>query len=458
MLGCGNVGAALVALVQGRHDEIVNRTGIDLDVARVAVRSLTRQRPVHLAEPVLTRDAADVVADPSIDVVVEVIGGIEPARELILAALANGKPVVTANKELLANHGAELYAAAAAAEVDLLFEAAVAGGIPILRPLRESLVGEDVRRIMGIVNGTTNFILTRMTEARGPTTPTPWPRPRQLGFAERPIPPPTWRASTPPPRSAIVASIAFGADVVRRRRVPPRASAAVTADRHRLRRQRHRFVVKLLGGGRARRRTRRCRARRRPAPPRSACGSIPPSCPTPTRWPSVRESYNAVFVQGGAVGRSHVLRPRRRWGTPRRQRRAGRSGRRCREPQSGKTHASGPHRWRRRRIRPVDESSRAVYYVSIQAADRPGVLRGGGRGLRAPTASRSASMEQEGPATDSPAGAGDGDARIEFITHRAERGGRCRRRCRAAPARDAGRDRVGELGASGSSADDSSGS
>src|SRR5690606_3172101 len=105
-----------------------------------------------------------VVTDPDIDIVVETIGGIEPARHLILDARRAGKPVVTANKELLANLGSELHAAAAEAGVDLLFEAAVAGGIPLIRPLRESLAGEDILRVMGIVNGTTNFILSRMTE------------------------------------------------------------------------------------------------------------------------------------------------------------------------------------------------------------------------------------------------------------------------------------------------------
>ena len=128
------------------------------------MRNLSRERAVPIAEGLLTRDAAEVVEDPTIDLVVEVIGGIEPARELILTALKHGKPVVTANKELLANVGAELFSAADAAGVDLLFEAAVAGGIPLVRALRESLAGEPIRRVMGIVNGTTNFILTRMTE------------------------------------------------------------------------------------------------------------------------------------------------------------------------------------------------------------------------------------------------------------------------------------------------------
>ena len=130
LLGCGNVGAPLVELIRRRRDDIAARTGLRLEVARVAVRSLAKERPVELPDDVLTLDAAGLVVDPDIDVVVEVIGGIEPARELILAALKAGKPVVTGNKELLANVGAELFAAAEEAGVDLLFEAAVAGGIP----------------------------------------------------------------------------------------------------------------------------------------------------------------------------------------------------------------------------------------------------------------------------------------------------------------------------------------
>ncbi len=164
VLGCGNVGAALVELIERQGDEIAARTGLRLQVGRVAVRSTSKERAVSLAPELLTTDAHAVVTDPDIDLVVEVIGGIEPARELISTALKGGKPVVTANKELLANVGVELFADADAAGVDLLFEAAVAGGIPIMRPLRESLVGEPVSRVMGIVNGTTNYLLTKMAE------------------------------------------------------------------------------------------------------------------------------------------------------------------------------------------------------------------------------------------------------------------------------------------------------
>ena len=129
LLGCGNVGGALVDLLEQRRDSILARTGIDLRIGSIAVRSVSKHRD-HVSDPDrLTTDARAVVQDPDIDLVIELIGGIEPARELITLALEAGKPVVTGNKELLANHGAELYATAAANDVDLLFEAAVAGGI-----------------------------------------------------------------------------------------------------------------------------------------------------------------------------------------------------------------------------------------------------------------------------------------------------------------------------------------
>src|SRR5687768_162762 len=131
LLGCGNVGAALVQLIDQQGDAIEARTGIRLRLTRVAVRNVGRARNVDLPEGVLTHDAGEVVTADDVDVVVEVIGGIEPARTLVTDALKAGKPVVTANKELLANVGADLFGAASAAGVDLLFEAAVAGGIPL---------------------------------------------------------------------------------------------------------------------------------------------------------------------------------------------------------------------------------------------------------------------------------------------------------------------------------------
>ena len=195
LLGCGHVGSALVRLITENGDAIEARTGVRLQVAKVAVRNLSRERDVALPASVFTNDSGSVVGDPDVDVVVEVIGGIEPARELIVEALKAGKPVVTANKELLANFGKELFETAESAGVDLLFEASVAGGVPLIRPLRESLAGDRIHRVMGIVNGTTNYILTRMSE-EGASFTTRWPRRRASGSPSA-TPRPTSKASTP---------------------------------------------------------------------------------------------------------------------------------------------------------------------------------------------------------------------------------------------------------------------
>ena len=163
LLGCGTVGTSLLELIHEQREVISQRTGLVIDVAMVSVRDVSKSRTAPIDPTLFTDDPKQVVESADVDVVVEVMGGIDPSRELISKALELGKPVVTANKELLAAHGEELYALADQSGVDLLFEAAVAGGIPIIRPLRESLAGEPITRVMGIVNGTTNFILTKMT-------------------------------------------------------------------------------------------------------------------------------------------------------------------------------------------------------------------------------------------------------------------------------------------------------
>ncbi|MCW2843975.1 MAG: hom, partial [Nocardioides sp.] len=162
LLGCGTVGSAVLRLLTDQAADLTARIGRPVEVAGVAVRRPDRHPGVP-AE-LLTTDAEALVTRPDVDLVVEVIGGIEPARTLLLAAMAAGKSVVSANKALLADEGVALHAAAAAAGVDLYYEAAVAGAIPLLRPLRESLAGDQLRRVVGIVNGTTNYILSSMAE------------------------------------------------------------------------------------------------------------------------------------------------------------------------------------------------------------------------------------------------------------------------------------------------------
>ena len=162
LLGLGTVGAGVAEILQtpdGRHPLVG-----ELALKRVAVRDLNRPRPIDLPSDILCTDPEAVVQDPAVDIVVEVMGGLEPARSLILAAIAAGKPVVTANKAVIARHGEEIAAAAAEQGVYVLIEAAVGGGIPIIEPLKQSLGGNRIQRVSGIINGTTNYILSRMAD------------------------------------------------------------------------------------------------------------------------------------------------------------------------------------------------------------------------------------------------------------------------------------------------------
>ena len=388
VLGCGNVGAAFVRLVEQQSPTIELRTGIRLEVVSVAVRNMSRDRDVQLPEGLLTRDAHAVVADPSIDLIVEVIGGIEPARELITAALAAGKPVVTANKELLANVGAELYAAADAAGVDLLFEAAVAGGVPVIRALRESLRGEPVSRVMGIINGTTNFILTKMTE-EGADYSAALSEAQRLGFAER-DPTADVEGFDAGAKAAILASIAFGAKVVAGdvyHEGISRVTAADIAVAKRLG-----YVIKLLGIAERDRETGEIAVRVHPA-------MVPNTHPLA----SVRESYNAVFIEGDAVG-SLMFYGRGAGGNPTASAVLGDVIDAAVNLVKG-THGSIGS-FAKATIRPIDETS-SEYLLSMEVADKPGVLHAV-TGAFANNGVSIRAAEQEGIGAD---------ARLVFITH-----------------------------------------
>jgi homoserine dehydrogenase len=391
VLGCGNVGAAFVRLVEQQGATIQLRTGIRLEVVSVAVRNMSRDRDVQLPEGLLTRDAHAVVADPSIDLIVEVIGGIEPARELIAAALAAGKPVVTANKELLANVGGELYAAADAAGVDLLFEAAVAGGIPVIRALRESLRGEPVSRVMGIINGTTNFILTKMSE-EGADYSAALSEAQRLGFAER-DPTADVEGFDAGAKAAILASIAFGAKVVAGdvyHEGISRVTAADIAVAKRLG-----YVIKLLGIAERDRETGEIAVRVHPA-------MVPNTHPLA----SVRESYNAVFIEGDAVG-SLMFYGRGAGGNPTASAVLGDVIDAAVNLVKG-THGSIGS-FAKATIRPIDETS-SEYLLSMEVADKPGVLHAV-TGAFANNGVSIRAAEQEGIGAD---------ARLVFITHEAK--------------------------------------
>ena len=207
ILGAGTVGGTLVRRLVEDREAIQAKTGFDLRVRRIAVRDPGKARAFRLPLELVTDDPHLVVADPNVQLVVEVMGGRDPAGALVHAALDAGKPVVTANKELIAAHGAELIALAERRGVPLLFEASVGGGIPIIRPLAETLAGEQIERVAGIVNGTTNYILTRMSE--GHDYASALAEAQELGYAE-PDPTADVSGADAAAKAAILASLAFG--------------------------------------------------------------------------------------------------------------------------------------------------------------------------------------------------------------------------------------------------------
>src|SRR5262245_51580802 len=182
MLGCGNVGAAVVRLLRDHAADVERRAGERVEIVRVAVRDPEKRRDASPL-PNVVKEPDEVATAADVDVVLELIGGIEPARTLVLRAMEAGKSVVTANKALLAEHGPELFDEAVRRGVDLLYEAAVGGGIPVIRSIREHLAGDRVTRLTAILNGTTNFILTRMTED-GTSLEAAIEEAQALGYAE----------------------------------------------------------------------------------------------------------------------------------------------------------------------------------------------------------------------------------------------------------------------------------
>ena len=388
LLGCGTVGGALVELLHERGDEIARRTGLLLEITRVAVRDTSKERVAALPASIVTTDGQAVATDPGIDVVVEVMGTIEPARSLILEALKAGKPVVTANKELIASAGVELFDAASATGVDLLFEAAVAGGIPLIRPLRESLAGEGITRLTGIVNGTTNFILTKMTD-EGAEYADALAEAQRLGYAER-DPTADVEGLDAGAKVAILASIAFGVKVVAGDVYCEGISKITAADIDFA--GRRGWVVKLL-------------AVAEHVDGEVAARVHPALVPATHPLAAVRDSFNAVFIEGDAVGELMVY-GRGAGGMPTASAVLGDlidAAHNVRTGGSGRPLVLG-----RTAIRPIEEL-RSQYYLNVEVQDRPGVLAAVA-GVFGEHGVSIRSMEQEG--------LGD-EARLIFLTHTA---------------------------------------
>ena len=352
MLGCGVVGGEIARLLVANADDLAARSGAKLELVKVAVRDLNRK---NIAKELLTTDLMSVVNDPNIDLIIEVIGGIEPARALILAALESGKSVVTANKALLAKHGGELFAAADKFGADLYYEAAVAGAIPILRPLRESLVGDHIQKIMGIVNGTTNFILTKMDES-GAAFGDALAEAQALGFAEA-DPTADVEGFDAAAKAAILASLAFHSrvtgDDVFREGITKITSTDVAVARS------LDLVIKLLAIAEL-----------------NSEGQIsvrvhPTLISRNHPLAAVRESFNAVFVEAEAAG-ALMFYGRGAGGTPTASAVLGDLVAVARHRISG---GLGPREsdYADRAIATIG-NTRTRYLIRLEVADRPGVL------------------------------------------------------------------------------------
>ena len=393
LLGCGNVGGALAEILLTRADDVAARTGIRLELVGIAVANPDKPRSPAIDTRLIGTDAAALVARDDVDVVVELIGGLHPAHELVETALRNGKPVVTGNKALLATAGAELAEVAANAGVDLLYEAAVAGAIPVIRPLRESLAGEQILRVMGIVNGTTNYILTRMEE-QGDNYDDVLREAQELGLAER-DPTADVEGHDAAAKASILAALAFGSDIVDadvHREGISGISAADIAYASRLG-----YSVKLLAvaelveGG-----------------PEISVRVHPAMIPKTHPLAAVRGAFNAVFVEG-AVSGELMLYGRGAGGGPTASAMLGDLVDASRNLLAG---APAPAPKRTSTTVRSQSDIRAAFYLSMDVADRPGVLAAvakifgdHGVSIRA--------MEQVGLAAE---------ARLIFLTHVAREG------------------------------------
>ena len=355
LLGLGTVGGAVADLLTRRQSEVSARAGISVQLQRAAVAHPARPRAVALPAGVLVGDVRAVVDAPDVDVVVEVMGGLEPARTYVLTALEHGKSVVTANKQLMSTRGEELLDAAARAGVDIFFEGSVAGGIPVIKTIQESLAANRIQQIMGIVNGTTNFILTRMSEdgvGFGEALATA----QRRGFAEA-DPTDDIDGHDAAAKLAILASVAFNsrvvsADVYREgiSGITPRV-IGYARDMG--------YVVKLL------------------AIARHADGAIearvhPALLPAAHPLAGVNDELNAVLIDGDPVGLV-VLEGRGAGGGPTASAVVGDVIDAARNLRTG---ASGRLGRGSRQHHPIKEMSEAVlpYYVSLEVVDRPGVF------------------------------------------------------------------------------------
>ncbi len=357
VLGAGTVGAQVVRLLDEQGHDLSARIGARLVMTGVGVRDVSRPRP-EIPAGLVTADL-DTLISSGPDLVVELMGGIEPAKSLILRSLRSGASVVTANKALLASHGAELHAAAREAGVDLFYEAAVAGAIPLLRPLRESLAGDRIRRVLGIVNGTTNYILTQMSST-GATFDAALAEAQALGYAEA-DPTDDVEGLDAAAKMAILASLAFHTRVTFDD-VSVEGITAVSADDVASAAQMG-YVIKLLGIAELIEQDERAAG---------VCVRVHPTL-VPQTHPlaGVRDEFNAVFIEADAAGQV-MFYGRGAGGTPTASAVLGDIVSTARHRVAGSI-GPGESSYAELRVLPLGAASTA-YIVHVRVQDRPGVL------------------------------------------------------------------------------------
>jgi homoserine dehydrogenase len=360
LLGCGTVGSQVVRLLGEQAADLAARVGEPLELAGIAVRRPARHRDVPAG--LLTTDAAALVERPDVDVVVEVVGGIEPARTLLFAAMKAGKSVVTANKALLAEDGATLHAAAREAGVDLYFEASVGGAIPLLRPLRESLAGDRISRVVGIVNGTTNYVLSRM-DATGAGFAEALAEATALGYAEA-DPTADLDGFDAASKAAILAGLAFHTRVASAQVHREGISGVTAADVASAKAMG--CTVKLLA----------ICDRTGDAGGAAAAESVgvrvhPAMIPRTHPLAAVGDAFNAVFVSAEAAG-DLMFYGRGAGGPPTASAVLGDLVAVARNRLTG-ARGAGESAYADLRIRPMGETP-TRYHISLDVADRPGVL------------------------------------------------------------------------------------
>lgn len=394
LLGMGTVGTALVELIEAQHPHIEERTGVELIVTKIAVRDLTRQRSASVDAEMLTDDPMEVVESDYVDVVVELMGGITPARELLIRALEAGKPVVTANKELVAAHGSELFTAARdGVPTSLLFEASVAGGIPIMRVLEQSLRGEPLNRVMGIVNGTTNYILSQMTD-HGASYEDALAEAQELGYAEA-DPTADVEGFDAGAKAAIIATVTMPGSVTSSQVSTEGISSITAADIAAAARMG--YVIKLLAIVE--------RLENEAGGIEVAARVHPAMVPNTHPLANVRGSFNAVFVEGDALGQL-MLYGRGAGGEPTASAVLG-------DVISAAVTAGTAHAPVRPDLSPATMRDAAelvsASYLEVEVSDRPGVLAEVASIFGANDVSIK-SMDQHGTGEQ---------ARLIFITHEA---------------------------------------